>query len=176
MARGQRRARPAAGGKTMLVVVLGACAGIGSTVTMDALGSATRRIGLTAGAKGQWIGRWYMGMTKGQFVYSNIAVVPEQVGEKRAALAGHYVIGVALAVLYVVGAGWVGVSPGSFVVAVSYGLATCVFPWFLVFPALGFGVFGRKGPRELKLFASSLINHLFYGLGLWWTVKVLDIG
>jgi hypothetical protein len=86
------------------------------------------------------------------------------------------VIGITLAVLYVVGAGWVGVSPGSFVAALAYGLATCVFPWFLVFPALGFGLFGRKGPPELKLFTSSLMNHLFYGFGLWWIAKVLRLG
>ena len=67
---------------------------------------------------------------------------------------------------------WVGLSPSSFFVAVGYGLATCVFPWFLVFPALGFGLFGRKGPPELRLFTSSLMNHLFYGFGLWWIAKV----
>jgi hypothetical protein len=86
------------------------------------------------------------------------------------------VIGVTLAVLYVIGTGWVGLSPSSFFVAVGYGLATCVFPWFLVFPALGFGVFGRKGPSELRLFTSSLMNHLFYGFGLWWSAKMLPLG
>ncbi len=97
-------------------------------------------------------------------------------GEKQAALVGHYAIGIALAVLYVVGAGWLGVSPGVFHVALGYGLATCVFPWFLVLPALGFGLFGLKGPRELRLFTSSLMNHLFYGFGLWWIAKVLRFG
>jgi hypothetical protein len=63
-----------------------------------------------------------------------------------------------------------------FLVAIGYGLATCVFPWFLVLPALGFGLFGLKGPPELRLFTSSLMNHLFYGLGLWWSAKVLGFG
>ena len=78
--------------------------------------------------------------------------------------------------LYVVGAEWVDLAPASFLVAVGYGLATCVFPWLLVFPALGFGVFGRKGPPELRLFTSSLMNHLFYGLGLWWMAMLLQLG
>jgi hypothetical protein len=157
-------------------IVFGCCVGIAATVTMDVLSSASRKIGLTVGAKGQWVGRWYLGIARGQFVHSNIAVAPEQPGEKRAAQVGHYAIGIVLAVLYVVGAGWLGVSPSAFLVALGYGFATTVFPWFLVFPALGFGLFGLKGPPELKLFTSSLMNHLFYGFGIWWIAKVLPLG
>ena len=163
-------------GETIVSMVFGVCVGVAATVTMDVLGSASRRVGLAAGAKGQWVGRWYLGIARGKFVHSNIAASPEQAGEKRAALVGHYAIGIALAVLYVVGAGWLGVSPGGFLVALGYGFATSVFPWFLVFPALGFGVFGRRGPPELRLFTSSLMNHLFYGFGLWWISKVLRLG
>ncbi len=163
-------------GETIVSIGFGVCVGVAATVTMDVLGTVARRIGLAAGAKGQWVGRWYLGIARGQFVHSNIAAAPEQAGEKRAALIGHYAIGIALAVLYVVGAGWLGVSPGVFLVALSYGFATCVFPWFLVFPALGFGVFGLRGPPELGLFTSSLLNHLSYGFGLWWIAKVLPFG
>ena len=156
--------------------VFGICAGVAATVTMDVLTNAFQRVGLTVGAKGQWVGRWYLGIARGQFVHSNIAVAPERLGEKRAALVGHYVIGIALAVLYVAGAGWLGVSPDEFLVALGYGFATSVFPWFLLFPALGFGFFGLKGPPELRMFTTSLINHLSYGFGLWWIAKVLPLG
>ena len=157
-------------------IVFGILAGVAATVTMDVLASAFRRVGLTVGAKGLWVGRWYLGIARGQFVHSNIAVAPEEAGEKRAAMIGHYVIGIALAVLYVAGAGWLGVSPDGLLVALGYGFATCVFPWFLLFPALGFGWFGLKGPPELKMFRTSVINHLSYGLGLWWISKVLPLG
>jgi hypothetical protein len=40
---------------------------------------------------------------------------------------------------------------------------------------MGFGVFGLSGPKELGLLRSSLINHLFYGLGLWWSAKILEL-
>ena len=157
-------------------ILFGVFAGIAATVTMDVLASVFQKVGLTVGAKGQWVGRWYLGIARGQFVHSNIAVSPEQPGEKRAAFVGHYVIGIVLAVLYFGGAGWLGVSPDDFLAALGYGFATSVFPWFLVFPALGFGFFGLKGPPELKLFTTSLINHLSYGFGLWWIAKVLPIG
>jgi hypothetical protein len=162
--------------ETVVLLWRGVGVGVAATVTMDVLGSVSRRIGLAAGAKGTWVGRWYLGMARGRFVHSNIDAAPEEPGEKQAALVGHYVIGVVLAVLYVLGAGWLGVAPGRFVAAVGYGLATCIFPWFLVLPGLGFGVFGRRGPAELRLFTATALNHLFYGLGLWWAAQLLQIG
>ncbi len=157
------------------VLMFGGIVGVAATVTMDVLGSFARRLGLAAGAQGQWVGRWYLGIARGQFVHSNIAAAPELAGEKRAALVGHYVIGIVLAIFYVVGASLLGISPGLFLAALGYGLATCVFPWFLVFPSLGFGVLGRKGPAELRLFTAIVMNHLFYGLGLWWSAKLLQL-
>lgn len=162
-------------GETTSWMLFGACAGVAATLTMDVLASVAQRLGITAGAKAQWVGRWYHGIARGQFIHSDIAVAPERAGEKRAALVGHYVIGIVLGVLYVVGTGWVNVSPGALLVALGYGIATCVFPWFLMFPAFGFGLLGLKGPPELKLLKTSLINHLFYGLGLWWIAKVLPL-
>jgi hypothetical protein len=94
----------------------------------------------------------------------------------RAALVGHYLIGIILAVLYVVGARWLDLPPDGLLLALGYGVATCVFPWFLVLPALGFGCFGLRGPPESKLFRTSLLNHLGYGFGLWWIAMVLPFG
>lgn len=162
-------------GDVTVSVLVGVAAGVAATVTMDVLGGLARRLGLAAGAKGTWVGRWYLGMARGRLVHSDIAAAPELPGEARAALVGHYLIGIVLAVVYVVAAGWLGVAPSGFAVAVGYGLATCVFPWFLVLPALGFGVFGVHGPPELKLFTSSVLNHLFYGLGLWWSCNLLQL-
>ncbi len=157
-------------------VVFGILVGVAATVTMDVLSSASRKMGLTVGAKGQWVGRWYLGIAQGHFAHADIAVAQEQPGETRAAQVGHYAIGIVLAVFYVAATGWLAISPGTFLAALGYGFATTVFPWFLVYPALGFGVFGLKGPPELKLCTTSLMNHLFYGFGLWWSAKVLSLG
>ncbi len=156
-------------------ILFGIIAGIAATWTMDMLASALRRIGLVVGAKGQWVGRWYLGMARGQFAHSNIADSPPLPGEQRAALIGHYAIGTVLAVLYFVGAEWMGVSQSGFLAAIGYGLATNVFPWFLLFPAFGFGLLGLQGPAELRLLRSSFLNHLAYGFGLWWTALVLSL-
>jgi len=157
-------------------ILLAACVGVAATATMDVLASVMRKLGVATGVKGQWVGRWYLGMARGRFVQPNIDAAPERAGEVRAAIIGHYLIGIVLAVVYVVGAGWVGLSPANLAAALGYGLATCVFPWFLVFPALGFGVLGLKGPAELRLFTASVLNHLFYGFGLWWSATLLGLG
>jgi hypothetical protein len=157
-------------------MVLAVAAGVAATATMDALASLARRLGLVVGARGAWVGRWYLGLVQGRFVHPDISIAPEQAGEKRAALVGHYVIGIVLAVLYVFGARWLGASPVGIRNALGYGLATCVFPWLLLFPAMGFGWFGRRGPPELRLFTTSVLNHLFYGFGLWWSAHLLGLG
>jgi hypothetical protein len=139
-------------------IIIGALAGIAATATMDVFAIASAKVGLTAGAKGEWVGRWYLGMTRGRFAHSDITLSPEQAGEKQAALFGHYAIGIVLALFYVVAAGWLDVPPDSLFVALGYGFATTVFPWLLVLPALGFGAFGLQGPPGLKLFRTSLLN------------------
>ncbi len=156
-------------------IIFGALTGIAATATMDLLAVVSGKIGLTAGARGEWVGRWYLGMTRGQFAHSDITLAPEQAGEKQAALFGHYAIGIVLALFYVVAARWLGVRPDSLFIALGYGFATTVFPWLLVLPALGFGAFGLQGPPGLKLFRTSLLNHLSYGLGLWWMAKLLPL-
>lgn len=155
------------------LVLFGVGVGVAATVTMDVLGAFARRLGLAAGAKGTWVGRWYLGMARGRLVHSDIAAAPELAGEKQAALIGHYLIGIMLSVFYLIAADRLGLEASSFVIALGYGLATCVFPWVLVLPALGFGAFGLKGPKELKVFRTTVLNHAFYGLGLWWSFNLL---
>ncbi len=48
----------------------------------------------------------------------------------------------------------------------SYGLTTTVLPLFLMFPAMGFGLMGLKGPPEYLLLQTAILNHLGFGFGL----------
>ena len=38
------------------------------------------------------------------------------------------------------------------------------------------GFSSDAGPAEMKPFRSSVLNHLFYGFGLWWSATVLRLG
>ena len=50
--------------------------------------------------------------------------------------------------------------------AAGFGLLSNLLPWLVMFPAMGFGALGLRGPAELLLLRTSLVNHLLFGLGL----------
>jgi len=81
-------------------------------------------------------------------------------------LPTHYVIGITLALLYLLLTSLAGLSPRNPIVALAFALCTSLLPWLLMFPAMGYGWFGAHGPPGTRLFASSLVTHCFYGLGL----------
>ena len=47
-----------------------------------------------------------------------------------------------------------------------WGLATTVLPWFILYPAFGWGFFGIRAPKGTKPLVATTISHLLYGLGL----------
>ena len=94
-------------------IVFALLAGLAATATMDLLARVLRRLGMSAGAEGRWVGRWYLGILHGQFVHADIATSPRRPGEERAALVGHYGIGMALAVLYFSAGGAARLRPGT---------------------------------------------------------------
>jgi hypothetical protein len=59
--------------------------------------------------------------------------------------------------------------------ALAFGLCTSVLPWLLMFPAIGYRLFGAHGPDRTRLFVSSLISHAFFGLGLWMAVHTVRL-
>ena len=54
-----------------------------------------------------------------------------------------------------------------------YGLTTTLIPVLLMFPGMGFGIMGLKGPAGYLLLRSAVLNHLFYGIGLTLTFRWL---
>ncbi|MFQ5931267.1 MAG: DUF2938 family protein, partial [Nitrospiraceae bacterium] len=47
-----------------------------------------------------------------------------------------------------------------------WGLATTLLPWFILFPAFGWGFFGVRAPSGTRPLISPTISHLLYGFGL----------
>jgi len=81
--------------------------------------------------------------------------------EHSRALLTHHGVGFAFAALYLYVTSQLGVSPRYAVPAVAFGLATSVFPWLLMFPAMGFGLFWARGPIGTQLFLqqTSIVSH-----------------
>jgi hypothetical protein len=141
-----------------------AVAGVLGTYAMDAAG---RRIVTPVLGKGPsgGLGRWIGHMLKGRFTHEDIATATPVAHEAGIGMAAHYAIGLILGAGYALLLRVPQTRRSSLPRAVTYGVATTVFPWFWMFPARGQGVMGlREGDPRVPAFA--LCTHAAYGLGL----------
>jgi hypothetical protein len=150
----------------MRFVAMGVVAGLLGTLAMDALNLLFARAGIISRIDVRMIGRMAVGWARGRFRYSDPSQIVAAAQEGLLGILTHYLIGVGLAVPYVLGWHIVVGGPASPTWAVVYGIATTAASWFLVYPSMGLGVLGMRSPDALKAPLSSLANHLFYGLGL----------
>lgn len=141
-------------------------AGVLGTLIMDILNHLFARIGIITKIDFRSIGRMAAGWINGRFRYRYPDEMEEVENEKFFGYITHYLIGLGLAVLYLLGWDLMIGGPASAIWAFTYGIATTAASWFLVYPSMGFGVFGWRSPEGLRAPLSSLANHLFYGLGL----------
>ena len=148
--------------------------GILATFTMDVFSAAAIKLRLIAPLSRQLIGRWFASVARGQPFHTNISSESAINREAVIAVSVHYAIGVALACLYFGTTSALGLSPRNPITALGFALGTNILPWFLMFPAMGFGWFGNRGPAGTRLFTSSLVAHFFYGVGLWLGVSVFN--
>lgn len=160
--------RPAFKGNNerMNFIVTGVISGVLGTLAMDLLNQVFSRTGLLLKIDMGVIGRMAAGWVNGRFRYNNPSEMKQVSNERLYGHIAHYAIGISLALPFVFGWDlWVG-GPVSPAWALVYGVGTTAASWFLVYPSMGFGVFGRMSPDGMKAALSSLANHLFYGVGL----------
>ena len=150
----------------MSFVVVGVVAGVLGTLTMDLLNLLLARAGMISRIDVAMIGRMAGGWAGGRFRYGHASEMKHLTNEMLYGYVTHYVIGVSLALPYVLGWALLVGGPASPPWAVAYGVSTTAASWFLVFPSMGFGMLGRRSPEGLKASLSSLANHSFYGVGM----------
>jgi hypothetical protein len=148
------------------VILAWSLIGIIGTLVMDLLGAAARATKLTHGVPPPLMGKWFRSALRGRVVVADIRTAPGEMGSMAAAMAIHYLIGIVLAVALGVGALALGFATVTAPAALGYGLATTVAAALFMFPAMGFGWFGLKAPREWRVLRTACINHFFYGVGL----------
>lgn len=150
----------------MSFVGMAVVAGVFGTLAMDLLNLLLARTGMISRIDVAMIGRMAGGWAGGRFRYGHPSEMKHLANEMVYGYVTHYVIGVSLALPYVLGWALLVGGPASPIWAVFYGVATTVASWFFVFPSMGFGMLGRRSPEGLKAPLSSLANHLFYGVGI----------
>ena len=150
----------------MDLIVTGIVAGVFGTMIMDWLSRGFARAGMISGIDVKMIGRMAAGWAHGRFRYAHPDEIRKVAHETLFGYVTHYAIGVAFAILYVLGWDRLVGGPASPGWAFAYGLATTAASWFLVFPSMGLGAYGKRSPEGFRATLSSLLNHLFYGAGL----------
>jgi len=148
--------------------------GILATLTMDVIAIASVKSGIFKLGRHQigphLLGRWVGSFPTGRVIHSNILDTSPLPHEVAIGVASHYVIGFTLSSIFVIS--WLKIFARKINLssALIFGISTCVFPYFLMFPAMGFGVMGLKTVHESMLVPFSAFNHAVFGVGIFiWT-------
>jgi hypothetical protein len=146
--------------------------GIFATYFMDILaGFLVKRNLIHSFIKSEAVGRWFLSMFKGKFIHEEIHKTPELQKEKLWGFISHYLIGIVLAGIYLFLELKVPLIRDQRWMALVFGIATVILPWFWMFPSMGFGFLASKSPDKPGIIRTSLINHTNFGLGFFiWIV------
>jgi DUF2938 family protein len=116
--------------------------------------------------KPEVIGRWFPYMFKGKFVHKDIQETPALRNEKLWCLISHYLIGVALAGIYLLLEFKLQIIQDQNWLTIFFGIVTVVLPWFWLLQSTGFGIMALKTLIRSQIIRTNLINHTDFGLGL----------
>lgn len=156
--------------------VLGAIAiGLGASLLMDLWNLFLKRAFGIPSLNYCLLGRWLLHMPDGVFRHAGIGSAAAKPLECPVGWVAHYSIGVSLAL------GFVLVGPSDWMIrptpgpALLYGLATVVFPFFVMQPAFGLGMAGSRTPNPLQARMKSLATHTVFGMGLYVCALLLTL-
>ena len=149
--------------KTFFLLI---AAGIISTVIMDIGGAILAATKVTAGAPPELIGKWIQSAVRGQIFVGDIRTSIGNPVPLSRVLLYHYIIGLLLTFIFYFIISVFKIAPLPWWIPLMYGVATTLIAAFVMFPGMGFGILGLKGPAEYLLLRTAIVNHLFYGIGL----------
>lgn len=146
--------------------------GAGATAAIDLWNYALRRGAGIPSLNYCLLGRWVGHMPNGVFRHRSIALARRTPFECAIGWTSHYLIGIALAVMFVAGAGGEWLATPTLLPALGFGLLTVIFPFLVLQPALGLGIASAAAPHPLTARIKSLVTHTVYGLGLYACARV----
>ena len=147
--------------------ILGAIAiGIGATLVMDLWNLFLKRAFSIPSLNYCLLGRWLRHIPGGTLRHANIAAAPRKPLECTVGWIAHYTIGVVFALVFVFISGdWL--ARPTVLPALLYGIATVVFPFFILQPSLGLGIASSRTPNPAQARLKSLVTHTVFGVGLY---------
>lgn len=148
-------------------VITAVAMGTGATLVMDSWNLFLKRTLGIASLNYCLLGRWVRHLPSGTFVHRSISQSAPQRFECVVGWLAHYSIGIALAVLFVriISDDWL--ARPSAMPALLYGIATVVFPFFILQPAIGLGLASSRAANPTKARIKSVATHVVFGAGLY---------
>jgi hypothetical protein len=141
--------------------------GVGATLLMDLWNLFLKRAFGIPSLNYCLLGRWLRHMPDGTFRHANINAAQEKSGECAVGWIAHYSIGIAFALAFVLIVSREWLARPTLLPALLYGIATIVFPFFIMQPSLGLGVASSRAPNPAQARLKSLATHTEFGVGLY---------
>lgn len=148
--------------------VIGAIAiGLGATLVMDLWNLFLKRTFGIPSLNYCLLGRWLRHIPAGTLRHAAIGAAPQKAHECTVGWAAHYSIGVVFALVFVgiTSGGWL--ARPTLLPALLFGVATVVFPFFILQPSLGLGIAGSRTANPGQARLKSLATHTVFGVGLY---------
>ncbi|MCB4321518.1 DUF2938 domain-containing protein [Alcaligenes sp. 13f] len=148
--------------------------GVGATAVYDIWGRLLVGLFGLPGSNWTMAGRWFSYIAKGQFTHINITTAPAMPFETMIGWGMHYLVGIIYAgiLLAICGLEW-GRRP-TLLPALILGIVTIFAGWFIMAPAMGFGIASAKAPNVNIIRTVQLVGHCMFGLGLYWTARLIS--
>jgi Protein of unknown function (DUF2938) len=148
--------------------ILGAVTiGIGATLVMDLWNLLLRSAFGIPSLNYCLLGRWVLHLPEGTLRHASIITAAEKPHECTVGWLSHYTIGVGLALTFVALTSGEWLAQPTVLPALLYGIATVVFPFFVLQPSLGLGIASSRAANPTQARLKSLVTHSIFGVGLY---------
>src|SRR5690606_3662281 len=144
-----------------------ALVGIGATLVLDAWALLLRRAFGVRALDWALVGRWLGHFPRGRFMHAAIAAAAPVRGERLLGRGLHYATGIAFAFVLLAASGEDWARHPTLLPCLALGLATVLFPFLVMQPALGLGVAASRAPKPAQARLRSVATHVVFGIGLY---------
>jgi hypothetical protein len=141
--------------------------GLGASLLMDLWNLFLKRAFSIPSLNYCLLGRWVSHIPSGTFRHASIAAAPQKPHECTVGWLAHYSIGVVLALVFVLLVSGEWIARPTALPALLFGIATVVFPFFILQPSLGLGIASSRSPNPTQARLKSLVTHTVFGVGLY---------
>jgi len=148
--------------------------GLSATAAIDLWAMLRRRLFGVPALDYALVGRWLLYLPEGRCTHAPITASAPKACEAATGWSAHYLIGMlfALALVALEGPAWL--EAPRLLPALAVGLASVVFPFFVMQPGMGLGVAASRAPRPWLARGHSLLLHALFGLAMYGTALALQ--